>query len=349
MEKMKTISMTVSSDKLFFGESGHGVARYDKNRYPIFNKLNTQMQSYFWRPVEIDMSQERKDFESMTEAEQFVFTSNLQRQIILDTVQGRAPATTFLPVCTDPAVENCILTWSFFESIHSESYTHIIRAVYPDPSVVFDNLPNVSEVVVCAKSISKAYDAMLESPSKENLWRALMAANALEGLRFFPSFAGTFSFGKRGKVEGSAKAVRFIARDESQHLALVHHILKVLPKDDPEFLEISQDLATECAGIFDEAAEQEYSWISYLFSKGSVIGLSEKILVDYVKYLLPKRKYAAGLTKTRSNLTHPLPWIEAWLANRSVQYAPQEAERSSYLTGSVVDDLVSAKLSLKAG
>lgn len=345
-KQQKTINLSTQSSKLFFGDEGHGISRYDVVRYPSLLKLNEKMQSFFWRPAEIDMSQEKASFNKMTDAERFVFTSNLRRQILLDSIQGRAPSLTFLPACTDPSLENCILTWSFFESIHSSSYTEIIRAIYPDPSIVIDELPNIKEIGDCATSIGEAYDAFIENPNKRTLYLALIAANALEALRFYVSFACTFSFAERGLVEGSAKIVKFIARDENQHLALVQAILKALPEDDPEFIQIKEELRPQAIAIFEEAANQEKEWIKYLFSKGTVLGLNESVLNQYVDYLLPRRMFAAGLIKTRSTLAHPIPWVEKWFSNGNVQLAAQEVEISSYLTGSVKNDLSTAKFSI---
>lgn len=342
----QTIKLSTTSSQLFFGPEGHGISRYDVVRYPQLLKQNEKMQSFYWRPVEIDVSQERASFNKMTDAEKFVFTSNLRRQILLDSIQGRAPSLTFLPHCSDPSLENCILTWSFFESIHSESYTHIIRAIYPDPSAVFDGIPQVQQIADCADSISEAYDRFIANPNKENLYLALIAANALEALRFYISFACTFSFAERGMVEGSAKIVRFIARDENQHLALVQTILKLLAEDDPEFKTIIADNNSRAIRIFEEAAEQERGWIKFLFSEGAVLGLNEALLNQYVDYLLPRRMFAAGLTRSRSNLTHPFPWVEKWFNNASVQVAPQEVEIASYLTGTVVNNLHDVEFSL---
>jgi ribonucleoside-diphosphate reductase beta chain len=330
---------------LFFGEGGAGLSRHDVARYPILEKLNDKMQSFFWRPVEIDMSMEKKDFQRMTATEKFVFTSNLRRQILLDSIQGRAPSLAFLPICTDPQLEACIQTWSFFEEVHSQSYGHIIRAIYPDPSSVFEEIPQITEIADCAASITAAYDRLQETPSKENLYLALIAANALEALRFYVSFACTFSFAERGLVEGSAKVVRFIARDEAQHLALVQHVLKLLPKDDPEFAEIAERLKPRAIAIFKEAADQEKQWIKYLFKDGTVLGLSEKILTDYVDYLLNRRLAAIGLAST-NRMDHPLPWVEKWYSSANVQVAPQEVEVASYLTGSVINDVADVEFTL---
>ncbi len=328
-----------TKERLFFGEAGHGIARYDTVRYPVFSKMNLKMQGFFWRPNEIDMSQEKRSFESMTDSEKFVFTSNLKRQILLDSIQGRAPSLVFLPHCTDPSLENCILTWGFMESIHSESYTHIIRAIYADPSVIFDDLENIKEIADCANEISQAYDTFVENPTKDNLYLALVAANALEAVRFFVSFACTFSFLERGMVEGSAKMVKLIARDEAEHLALTQNTLKLLAKDDPEFEAVIARNEEKAKKIFLAAGEQEKSWAKYLFNRGPVLGLNEKVLCDYVDYLLARRMKAIGLSSDVSYRgNHPLPWLEKHFNNTSTQVAPQEVEISSYLSASIIND-----------
>lgn len=346
MKNLPVLNLNSQSDKLFFGNSGHGVSRYDIVKYSIFTKINEKMQGFFWRPNEIDVSQEKRSFERMTKAEQFVFTANLKRQILLDSVQGRAPALIFLPHCTDPSLENCILTWSFFESIHSQSYTHIIRAIYPDPSEIFDDLPKIKEIALCAKEVTMYYDKLLNEPSKENLYLALVAANALEAVRFYVSFACTFSFLERGMVEGSAKVIKFIARDEAQHLALTQHIIKLLPKDDPEFEKIIADNEGKARDIFLAAGQQEKDWATYLFKDGPILGLNEEILNQYVDYLLARRMHALGLTdKTGYKGNHPIPWIEKHFTSDNSQVAPQEVEISSYLTGSITNDLADADFS----
>ena len=339
-KNLPVLNLTSKTDKLFFGDSGHGIARYDIVEYPVLTKMNEKMKSFYWNPKEIDMSQEKRSFDSMTASEQFVFTSNLKRQILLDSIQGRAPSLVFLPHCTDPSLENCIVTWGFFETIHSESYTHILRAIYPDPSVIFDDLPNIKEIADCAVSITQTYDNLINKSSKKRIYLALIAANALEAIRFYVSFACTFSFLERGLVEGSAKMVKLIARDEAEHLALVQHIIKLLPKDDPEFIEIIAECEEEAKAIFLEAAQQEKDWAKFLFAKGPVLGLNEKILCDYVDYLIVRRMKAVGLTVENSYRgNHPLPWIEKHFTNSNSQVAPQEVEISSYLSASVDNDI----------
>lgn len=342
--KLSVLNLSTTSDKLFFGNCGHGIARYDKVKYDIFLKLNKKMQNFFWRPEEVDMSQEKRSYESMPENEQHIFTSNLKRQILLDSIQGRAPGLVFLPHVTDSSLENCINTWGFFESIHSESYTHIIKAIYPNPSLVYDEMVNIQEIADCSVAISQAYDNFIEYPTKENLYLALVAANALEAIRFYVSFACTFSFLERGLVEGSAKIIKLIARDEAEHLSLVQHILKILPKDDPDFVDIIKDQKEAALNIFRQAAEQEKAWAKFLFKDKAILGLNEKILCDYVDYLFLRRAKAIGLSADVSySGSNPIPWINKHLTSSNSQVAPQEVEISSYLSATSIKNDINDK------
>lgn len=342
---MPVLNLTSNSERMFFGESGHGISRYDIVRYPIFTKLDKQMKSFFWQPHEIDMSQEKRSYESLTHSEKFVFTSNLKRQILLDSVQGRAPGLAFLPFCTDSTLENCILTWGFFEGIHSESYTHILRAIYPDPSSIIEDIPNIQEIADCAHDITQAYDQLRVNPNMDNLYLALIAANALEAIRFYVSFACTFSFLERGLVEGSAKIIKMIARDENVHLSLTQHIIKNLLKDDPMYEKVIARNQEKARQIFLSAGAQEKQWAKFLFKNGPILGLSEDILCQYVDYITIRRMKAIGLTSDISYKgNNPIPWIDKHLTSNNTQVAPQEVELSSYVVSSITNDMETADL-----
>jgi len=328
------LHLHTTSSRLFFGPEGQGIARYDKPRYPVFDKLNKQMRSFNWEPEVVPMAGERRSFNSMTDAEQFIFTAGLQRAIMLDTEQGRAPVPVFGVHCTDPSLENCITTWQYFETIHSESYTHILRAIYPDPSVVVDAIPGIQAIADCAVSIDSAYERMVKSPNKENLYLALVEANALEALRFFLFFATIFNFKKRLLVPGSGDIVKYINRDENVHLALVTHILKALPKDDPEFVTIAADLKDKALAIYRLAVDQEKAWAQHLFSNGPVMGLTEGLLCDYLDHREAKITNTIGLTNRKVpplNLSYMERYSSTEGANK-MQAAPQEDGGLEYLS-----------------
>ena len=327
------------------------VARYDKVKYPQFEKLTEKQLSFFWRPEEFELSKDSKDFKGLTDHEKHIFTSNLKRQILLDSVQGRAPSLAFLPICSLPELETWIQTWTFFETIHSRSYTHIIRNVYSDPSRVFDEMLDIPEILDCAGSISKYYDELIkwnnfafdpgefynEYEHKKALWLCLNAVNALEGVRFYVSFACSWNFAELKKMEGNAKIIKAIARDENVHLASTQQLLKILPKEDEDFAKFNEETREECIGMFYEVVAQEKAWAKYLFKDGSMIGLNEQLLCDYVDHIAAKRMGAIGLNgKPGSN---PLPWTQKWIAGSDVQVAPQETEITSYIVGSVKQDV----------
>jgi len=341
------------SKNMFFDE-GVDVARYDQLKYPQIDKITDKQLGFFWRPEEVDVSKDKKDFHELSKHEQHIFTSNLKRQILLDSVQGRAPNLAFLPICSLPEIENWVETWSFFETIHSRSYTHIIRNIYPNPSDVFDTMLNVKEIMECGEDIAKYYDDLITDNNgptskynhKKSLWMCMQSANALEGIRFYVSFACSWAFAELKKMEGNAKIIKFIARDENVHLASTTTMLKLLKKEDKDFAKIAKETEKESTELYINVIEQEKQWAEYLFANGSMIGLNENILKQYVEWIGCKRMRAVGLqcpyTVPQIN---PLPWTEKWISGGNVQVAPQETEISSYVVGGVKKDVDEKTLS----
>ena len=338
---------------MFFDE-GVDVARYDQLKYPQIDKITEKQLGFFWRPEEVDVSKDKKDFHELTKHEQHIFTSNLKRQILLDSVQGRAPNLAFLPICSLPEVENWIETWSFFETIHSRSYTHIIRNIYANPGLVFDTMLDVKEIVECGNDIGKYYDDLIQNNNyatnkrehKRSLYMCLMSANALEGIRFYVSFACSWAFAELKKMEGNAKIIKFIARDENTHLASTTVMIKRLLEEDPQMAKIAKDETEAATELFVKVIEQEKDWASYLFKDGSMIGLNETILKQYIEWIGSKRMRAVGLVSPYTvPQMNPLPWTEKWIGGGNVQVAPQETEITSYVTGGVKQDVDDKTLS----
>lgn len=354
MSVFSTTAKRDSVDRQAFFDDPVTIARYDKQKYSIFEKLTDKQLGFFWRPEEIDCTRDSKDFKALTTHEKHIFTSNLKRQILLDSVQGRAPVLAFGPICSLPELETWLTTWTFFETIHSRSYTHIIRNVYSDPSKVFDEMMDVQEIADCAGDISKYYDDLIgwnilrgHIPTGDNsltahkkaLWLCLNAVNALEGIRFYVSFACSWAFAELKKMEGNAKIIKLIARDENIHLASTQNLLKLLPKDDPDFEKIRTETATEVEGIFTKVVEQEKAWANYLFRDGSMIGLNAHLLSEYIEWIAAKRMQAIGVNSPYKAGSNPLPWTQKWISGAEVQVAPQETEISSYVVGGVKKDV----------
>ena len=342
---------------------GNGIQRYDVVKYRQFEKLTDRQLGFFWRPEEVDVMRDAKDFKDLTPYEQHIFTSNLKRQIVLDSVQGRSPNLALLPLATIPEIETWIETWAFNETIHSRSYTHIIRNVYADPTKVFDEMMDIQEILDCGDEVSKYYDDLIEYQKmyeylgagthtvngkkvvvdkyelKKRLWLCLNSVNVLEGIRFYVSFACSWAFAELKKMEGNAKIIKLIARDENVHLASSQHLLKMLPGDDKDFIKIKKECEPEVVKMFKTAVEQEESWAKYLFKDGSMIGLNESLLCDYIEWIANKRMGTLGLESPYKGGSNPLPWTQKWISGGEVQVAPQETEISSYTIGAVKQDV----------
>ncbi len=357
-------------EPMFFGQPVN-VARYDQQKYPVFEKLIEKQLSFFWRPEEVDVSQDRIDYQGLPDHEKHIFISNLKYQTLLDSIQGRSPNVALLPLVSLPELETWIETWAFSETIHSRSYTHIIRNIVSDPSLIFDDIVRNENIVARASDISSYYDDLIHYTMlysqlgegdhvingevksvnlhelKKLLYRCLMSVNILEAIRFYVSFACSFAFAERKVMEGNAKIIRLIARDEALHLTGTQHMLNIMRngQDDPEFAEIAAELHQECFDMFKNAAEQEKKWAEYLFKDGSMIGLNKDILCQYVEYITNNRMTAVGLAPAFPNAkSNPIPWINTWLASDTVQVAPQEVELSSYLIGQIDSEVSSDDL-----
>ncbi|PHM46026.1 ribonucleoside-diphosphate reductase subunit beta NrdF1 [Xenorhabdus mauleonii] len=357
-------------EPMFFGQSVN-VARFDQQKYPIFEKLIEKQLSFFWRPEEVDVSRDRIDYNALPDHEKHIFISNLKYQTLLDSIQGRSPNVAFLPLISIPELETWVETWSFSETIHSRSYTHIIRNIVNDPSVVFDDIVENEQILKRAKDISGYYDDLIEMTKnyhllgegthevagktitvnlrelKKQLYLCLMSVNALEAIRFYVSFACSFAFAERELMEGNAKIIKLIARDEALHLTGTQHMLNLLRsgQDDPEMAEIAKECEQACYDLFVDAAEQEKEWADYLFKDGSMIGLNKDILSQYVEYITNIRMQAVGLKLPFETRSNPIPWINSWLVSDNVQVAPQEVEVSSYLVGQIDSEVNAEDLS----
>ena len=349
-----------TKQNMFFG-ADQNTQRYDVFKFPVFDKLNQTMLGYFWRPEEVSLQKDRADFVNFRSEQKHIFTSNLKYQTLLDSVQGRGPCLAFLPYVSLPELEGCIVTWDFFETIHSRSYTHIMKNVYADPSEVFDTILDDDKIIERAVSVTKNYDAFTEAADlyfhqgkgslrdvKKKMFLAMMTVNILEGLRFYVSFACTFAFGELKLMEGSAKIISLIARDESQHLALSTHVLKhwLQGKDDPEMATIAKECEEEVYEMWRTCVNEEKAWANYLFKDGSIIGLNETLLHQYVEYIANRRLKALGY-KTIFDApvnTNPLPWTQHWLSSSGLQVAPQETEVESYIIGGIKQDVSSDSL-----
>ena len=368
MTVFNTEEVNTKKQPMFFGKP-LGVQRYDNFKYPSFENLTKQQLGYFWRPEEVSLQKDRGDYQTLRPEQKHIYTSNLKYQIMLDSVQGRAPGMAFLPYCSLPELEACMEVWSFMEMIHSRSYTYVIKNVYADPSEVFDKILSDDRILSRAASVTESYDDFINEAQgwgQSNLWRdmdksldtslpvlemkevkrklyrAVTNVNILEGIRFYVSFACSFAFGELKVMEGSAKIISLIARDENQHLAITQNILNNWRKgDDPEMVQIMKEEEQWTYQMFEKCVNEEKMWAEYLFKDGSMIGLNDKLLHQYVEWVANRRMRSIGMKPVYdiAAKNNPLPWTEHWISSKGLQVAPQETEVESYIVGGIKQDV----------
>ena len=366
MTVFNTEQVNTKKQPMFFGKP-LGVQRYDSYKYPVFDKLTTQQLGYFWRPEEVSLQKDRGDYQTLRPEQKHIYTSNLKYQIMLDSIQGRGPGMAFIPYCSLPELEACMEVWGFMEMIHSRSYTYLIKNVYADPSEVFDTILTDDRILERATSVTEAYNDFINSAHhydstsdwqhaleevpyaldsryelKRKLYRAVANVNILEGIRFYVSFACSFAFGELKLMEGSAKIISLIARDENQHLVITQNILNKWKKgDDPDMQKIAKEEEPWLIRTFENAVNQEKLWAEYLFKDGSMIGLNDKLLQQYVEWIANRRMKTIGLKPIYdiAAKNNPLPWTEHWISSKGLQVAPQETEVESYIVGGIKQDV----------
>lgn len=374
-----TNPVDVLKEPMFFG-SGLGIARYDIQRHKVFEDLTEKQLSFFWRPEEVNLMMDAAQFNKLPQYQQNIFTNNLKYQSLLDSIQGRAPSAVLMSLISDPSLDTWVATWTFSETIHSRSYTHIMRNLYTDPSKVFDEIVLDEAIMKRAESIGRYYDDVLiktrywenakadieyqkeinadedvieDAIEHEMYWKrelmkslylCLHVINALEAIRFYVSFACTFNFHKNMEImEGNAKIMKFIARDEQLHLKGTQYIIRQLQlgTDGDEWVKIAQECEQEAVDIFMEVNRQEKDWAVHLFKDGDVPGLNTNSMWSFIDYLTVSRMKQCGLPCpiTDAPVKHPYPWIREYLNSDNVQSAPQEVELSSYLVAQIDNDV----------
>lgn len=362
-----TTQVDIMTEPMFLG-SGLGIARYDQQRHKVFEDLIEKQLSFFWRPEEVNVMMDRGQFEKLPQHQQNLFTDNLKYQSLLDSIQGRAPSAVFAPLISDPSLDTWFQTWTFSETIHSRSYTHIMRNLFTDPAKIFDEIVLDEAIMKRAESIGVYYDAVTEAhrkwlnaqdrcfnpdnieikQAKHELMKAMYlcmhVVNALEAIRFYVSFACTFNFHKNMEImEGNAKIMKFIARDEQLHLKGTQYQIRQwqLGTDGDEWVQVAKECEEEAVRIFMEVNQQEKDWAIHLFRDGGLPGLNVEILHKFIDYLTVSRMKAVGLpcSIVLESTHHPIPWIREYLNSDTVQAAPQEVEISSYLVAQIDNDV----------
>lgn len=316
-----------------------GLHRYDRLQRPEFLDLFKEQMNFFWRPERIDLTKDRPDYDRLSPIERRVFTLNLQYQTAMDTVITRG-VDSLMPFVSLTEVEATFNYWRFCENLHSYSYTYLLQNATPDAGKIFDDALTNPEIIRRGAAVKAEFDRLTafegDDPRKQILM-TLLSTQILEGVRFYVSFACAFALAEppRAKMEGNAKIVREICRDENVHVKITSTCLNALRTDPREgFMDVWKECQPMAIEMFESGAREEIEWAKYLFQDGPIANLDEARLTGFVKYLTDLRLQANGLPAIFGQKTNPIAWINKWFDGHLIQVAPQETEVESYRTGS---------------
>ena len=370
--KIFSLGETVRSQntRLFLGEDScnRNIQTYHNPKYPWILDFAEEMRAIGnWSKNEIDLSKEKKDFESLDEAGKHIYESGLKFAITLDSCAGRAPLQLFNNggISNNPEWELYITNHQNNELLHSESYTEMVRALYNDVDTfveeiiddehvqkragsilagfdwatsVFDRMDANATVMANCVGVAKPFPEITERMVKEAVYKSAVILNMFEGIRFFCTFVTNWSFSEQPEklMAGSSNIFKLIARDEMVHLDVFQRVIKLLNTDKSEgFYDVAKDLEDEVYEMYKTGYKEEMEWIEYLFSKGSpLIGMNEEILKQYMDYIFAIRLTNIGLDPKRLGLElieNPLPWTDNYLDSTNVKSAPQEIESVNYV------------------
>jgi ribonucleoside-diphosphate reductase beta chain len=371
--KLFNLGTTVKSKetRLFLGDnvSNRNIQTFHDPKYPWILEAAEEMRAIGnWSKNEIDLSKEKADFDSLTEAGKHIFEKGLKFAIALDSCAGRGPLELFnnSGISNNPEWELYLTNHQNNELLHSESYTEMVRAIFNDVDLFIDSIIQDEFVQKRAESILGAFKGatttldhhqanitcidhgiaipMLPFPGtndaelRKAIYKSAMVLNMFEGIRFFATFVTAWSFSEQPVklFAGSSNIFKLIARDEMIHLDVFQKVLKMLRTDKEEgFVEIIQDMEDEMYTLFEVAYEEEMSWVDHLFNKGSpLIGMNAAILKDYMDYIFAVRMTNIGMEPSRLGLsvkTNPLPWVDNYLDSSHIKSAPQEIESVNYV------------------
>jgi len=341
------------SRRMFLDPAGPvTVQRFEEVKYPKLQKFEEMARGFFWVPEEISLTKDKIDHKESSDAIKHIFTSNLLRQTALDSIQGRAPSQVFGPVCSIPELEALTLTWGFFEtSIHSKSYSHIIRNVYGVPKDEFNKIHDTQEIVSMAANVGRYYEDLHQINCKKELglevdlfehkkaiWMALHASYALEALRFMVSFATSLAMVENKIYIGNGNIISLILQDELLHTEWTAWLINNVVKDDPDFVQIQAATHHEVYSLYMAVINEEKAWADYLFKKGVVIGLNSEILKDFVDYTAFNKLKDIGIKYQENHpKSSPIPWFNKHVNINKKQTALQENESTNYVIGVMSD------------
>lgn len=295
-----------------------------------------KMISNSWSEKEIDLSEDAKQYATgmLQEGNLHAYRKALAFLSNLDGIQLNNLTTNIGKWITSPEVSMCISRQAWEECQHVLSYAQMIESIGFDPEEIYWMFDTDELLAAKNKFITESSEILGKGFTPENFVKAVVANIALEGIYFFNGFLVFYTLERQGLMRNSANMIKYIQRDEETHLTLFINMWQTLRLERPELF--TKELIAACRKIIRLATEMEISWGKWIIS-GGVMGLTDVIIEDFIRFLADTRLQSIGLEKMY-DAKNPVIWFfdASNVNNGDTNFF--ESKPTAYSSGSLVWD-----------
>ncbi len=294
------------NDRKIFGGNPTGIFELNNIKYQWAYNLWEMMLNNTWFPKEVDMTRDTIDYKNLTDMEKTAYDKALSQLIFMDSLQTNNLIDNVNPYITSPEINLILVRQSFEEALHSQSYAVMVDSISQNSAEIYELWRRDMMLKSKNDAIAAVYEELSKNPTEHNFLKACFANQILEGIYFYSGFTYIYTLARSGKMLGSAQMIRFIQRDEVTHLVLFQNMINTLKRERPDLF--TEQLKTEVYDMFKQAVELETAWGKYI-TQGQILGLTDQIVEQYIKYLADERLKAVGF-ETLYNVSHPIKWVD---------------------------------------
>ncbi len=322
------------NDRKIFGGNPTGIFELNNIKYQWAYNLWEMMLNNTWFPKEVDMTRDVNDYKNLTEMEKTAYDKALSQLIFMDSLQTNNIIDNVNPYVTSPEINLILVRQSFEEALHSQSYAVMVDSISTNSEEIYDLWRRDMMLKSKNDAIARVYLELAKNPTDRNFVKACFANQILEGIYFYSGFAYIYTLARSGKMLGSAQMIRFIQRDEVTHLVLFQNLINTLRKERPDLFD--EQLKAEVIEMFEEAVKLETEWGKYI-TQGQILGLTDDIVEQYIKYLADDRLTSVGFEKLY-NVTNPIKWVDDFAKFNDQKTNFFEGTVTNYSKGSLTFD-----------
>jgi ribonucleoside-diphosphate reductase beta chain len=323
------------NDRKIFGGNPTGIFELNDIKYDWAYRLWEVMLNNTWFPREVNMTQDVKDYKNLTDAEKASYDKTLSQLIFMDSIQTNNLIDNINPFITSPEINLVLVRQAYEEALHSQSYAVMVDSISTNGDEIYDLWRNDETLKNKNDVIAEIYEELSNNPTDKNIVKAMFANQILEGIYFYSGFTYMYTLARSGKMLGTAQMIRFIQRDEVTHLILFQNMINSVKKERPDIF--TDSFKNEVYEMFKKAVELESTWGKYI-TNGQILGLTDDLIEQYIKYLADDRLNAVGLNKIY-NVPNPIKWVNSFSDFNNQKTNFFEGNNTNYSMGTVnMDD-----------